>query len=131
MDGSPRFLARPALYISIVLGVVLAAYAYKLRTDGIFACSAEGYTSDRYLAYCHAKGYGDYEHGAFWFALEPSTQDFARTAKVLFLGNSRLQIALSTVATADWFSSAAARYLLMAVGYEGNGVFEELSLRKG
>ncbi len=130
MDGSPRFLARPALYISIVLGVVLAAYAYKLRTDGIFACSAEGYTSDRYLAYCHAKGYGDYEHGAFWFGLEPSTQDFARTATVLFLGNSRVQIALSTVATSDWFSSAAARYFLMGFGYDGNVVFEGALLRK-
>ena len=130
MDGSPRLLARPALYISIVLGVLLAAYVYKLRTDGIFACSAQGYTPDRYLAYCHAKGYGDYEHGAFWFGLEPSTQDFTRNAAVLFLGSSRLQIALSTSATADWFSSNATRYFLMGFGYDGNVVFEGALLRK-
>jgi hypothetical protein len=129
-DGDARFVARPAMYIAIVLVVVLAAYAYTLRTDGIFACSAEGYTPDRYLGYCNARGYGDYEHGAFWFGLERSTQDFAGSATVLFLGNSRLQIALSTAVTADWFSSAGARYFLMGFGYDGNVVFEGALLRK-
>jgi len=130
VGGGARFLARPALYISIVLGVVLAVYAYKLRTEGIFACSAAGYSSDRYLAYCHAKGYGDYEHGAFWFGLEPSTRVFTTNAEVLFLGSSQLQIALSTAATANWFSSLATRYFLMGFGYTGNVVFEGELLRK-
>jgi len=121
---------RPALYISIVLGVVLAAYAYKLRTEGIFACLADGYTSDRYLAYCHAGGYGDYEHGAFWFGLEPPTRDSVANAEVLFIGSSRLQIALSTVATTEWFSSDPVRYFLMGFGYTGNVVFEGELLRK-
>jgi hypothetical protein len=121
---------RPALYISIVLGVVLAAYAYKLRTEGIFACSADGYTSDRYLANCNATGYGDYEHGAFWFGLDPSTRDSVTNAEVLFLGSSRLQIALSTVATTEWFSSGPVRYFLMGFGYTGNVVFEGELIRK-
>lgn len=121
---------RPALYISIVLGVVLAAYAYKLRTEGIFACLADGYASDRYLAYCNAKGYGDYEHGAFWFGLEPSTRDSVSNAEVLFLGSSRMQIALSTTATSRWFSSDSVRYFLLGFGYNGNALFEGELLRK-
>jgi hypothetical protein len=122
--------ARPALYVSIVLGFVLAAYAYKLRTDGIFACHADGYASDRYLAYCHAKGYGDYEHGAFWFGLEPSTRDAVSGAEVLFLGSSRMQIALSTAATNRWFSSDRVKYFLLGFGYNGNVLFEGDLVRK-
>lgn len=122
---------RPALYISIVFAAVLATYAYKLRTDGIFACLADGYASDRYLAYCHAKGYGDYEHGAFWFGLEPSTRDSVSNAEVLFLGSSRMQIALSTTATSRWFhSSGPVRYFLLGFGYNGNALFEGALLRK-
>jgi len=121
---------RPALYVSIVLGVVLASYAYKLRTESIFACLADGYASDRYLAYCHAKGYGDYEHGAFWLGLEPSTRDSVSNAEVLFLGSSRMQIALSTAATSRWFSSSPTRYFLLGFGYNGNALFEGELLRK-
>jgi len=122
--------SRPALYISIILGALLAACAYKVRTDGIFACQATGYTSDRYLSYCHNSGYGDYEHGAFWFDLEPSIQNFAASAEVLFLGSSRMQLALSTRATADWFSSTSARYYLMGFGYNENAVFARELLLK-
>jgi hypothetical protein len=121
---------RPALYVFIVLGFVLAAYAYKLRTDGIFACWADGYASDQYLAYCHAKGYGDYEHGAFWFGLEPSTRGAVSGAEVLFLGSSRMQIALSTAATNRWFSSDHVKYFLLGFGYNGNVLFEGELLRK-
>ena len=121
---------RPALYVFIVLGLALAAYAYKLRTDGIFACWADGYASDRYLAYCHAKGYGDYEHGAFWFGLEPSTRSAVSDAEVLFLGSSRMQIALSTAATNRWFSSDHVRYFLLGFGYNGNVLFEGELLTK-
>jgi hypothetical protein len=132
LSGNRRALSgsRPALYISIVLGFVLAAYAYKLRTDGIFACLADGYASDRYLAYCHAKGYGDYEHGAFWFGLEPSTRGAVSNAEVLFLGSSRMQIALSTAATSRWFSSDPVKYFLLGFGYNGNVLFEGELLRK-
>jgi hypothetical protein len=48
----------------------------------------------------------------------------------LFLGNSRLQIALSTVATADWFSAASARYYLLGFGFSTNVVFTEQLLSR-
>jgi hypothetical protein len=130
--GKPRvlFAARPTIYILVVLIVALLAYVYTLRTTGIFSCQASGYSSDYYLDYCQAAAYGDYEHGAFWFDLEPAAQSFASGAQVLFLGDSRLQFAFSTTATAGWFSNATAHYYLLGFGYHGNVAFQEKLLRK-
>jgi hypothetical protein len=122
--------SRITVYICIVLFAALGSYGHWIRTRSIFACTADGYTADRYIANCNATGYGDYEHGAFWFGLEPSAQNFARDADVLFLGNSRLQFAFSTSATADWFSAASARYYLLGFSYFENMTFAEQLLRK-
>jgi len=119
------FRSRPAIYIGVILAAVLATYAYKFRAETIFACTASLYSSDRYLAYCNVASYADYEHGAFQFGLEPSAVDFTKKAEVLFLGNSRLQVAFSTAATSDWFSAASARYYLLGFGYFENVVFVE------
>ena len=56
--------------------------------------------------------------------------NFARNADVLFVGNSRTQVALSTSATAEWFSSLHARYYLLGFGYGENVSFTELLLQK-
>ena len=60
-----------ALYIGVVLLVALGSYAFWLKTRSIFACQAQGYSADRYLAYCGGGNYADFEHGAFYFNLEP------------------------------------------------------------
>src|SRR6516162_5117062 len=124
------FASQPAIYICVILVATLVAYAYELRTHTIFSCQADGYKTDRYLAYCNGANYADYEHGAFYFDLEPSAQSFSRNADVLFLGNSRLQVAFSTIATADWFSATSARYYLMGFSYFENVIFAEELLRK-
>jgi hypothetical protein len=121
--------ARPAIYACLVLAAAYVAFAYQLRTQTIFSCPAKGYSADRYLAYCQGASYADYEHGAFQFDLEPAARAFAGNADVLFLGNSRLQLAFSTTATADWFSKASARYYLMGFLYYENVVFAEELLR--
>jgi hypothetical protein len=114
--------SRPTIYICIIVAVILVAFGYRFRTDTIFACQA-AYTTDQYIAYCNGKSYGDYEHGAFQFDLEPKAQDFAKNADVMFLGDSRLQIAFSTSATADWFSAISARFYLMGFSYFENVTF--------
>jgi hypothetical protein len=124
------FASRPAIYTSVIVAAIFLAYAYHLRTYTILACQADGYNTDRYIAYCNGGGYGDYEHGAFWFDLEPAAQNFAKNADVLFLGNSRLQVAFSTVATADWFSAASTRYYLLGFSYSENIIFAEELLRR-
>ncbi len=128
--GARAVVARPALYVAIVLCSLLGAFAYKLRTDGIFACPASGYGADQYLAYCQTTGYGDYDHGAFWFAMEPAAQRAAAQADVLFLGNSRMQFALSTEATTRWFSSSNALFYLLGFSFGENLQFEAPLLAK-
>src|SRR5215467_13701394 len=123
------FASRPTIYICVVLAAIFVACVYKFRTATVFSCQADGYSADRYIAYCNGKSYGDYEHGAFQFDLEPLAQNFARIADVLFLGNSRMQVAFSTAATVDWFSAAAARYYLLGFGYAENVIFTERLLR--
>jgi hypothetical protein len=117
-------------YVALVLAVGLAAGIYSLRQYGVFACQAGGYLSDRYLAYCQATSYGDYDHGAFWFGLEPSATAAAASAQVLFLGDSRMQFAFSTPAIAKWFSSISVRYYLMGFSHSGNYMFEQPLLRR-
>jgi len=122
--------ARSGVYILLLLAVVLGAGAYSLRKYGIFSCSASGYGSDAYLSYCTATSYGDYDHGAIWFGLEPAASAAAANAQVLFLGNSRTQFAFSSKATADWFSSHSESYYLLGFSHSENYTFEAPLLRK-
>ncbi len=124
------FASRPRIYIWIILVAIIASCSYELRTQAIFACQATLYNSDRYIAYCDGTSYGDYEHGAFWFDLEPSAQNSASNAEVLFLGNSRIQFALSTAVTADWFSAASARYYLLGFTFNEGVSFAEALLHR-
>jgi hypothetical protein len=124
------FSNRLTTYIGIVLVAVLASYGYWIHTRSIFACQADGYSSDRYLAYCGGPNYADFEHGAFWFDLEPAALNAAANADVLVIGNSRIQVALSTAPTADWFSAASARYYLLGFSYDENVIFNEKLLSK-
>ena len=108
----------------LVLSLVLA-FAFKARTEGIFACPAAGYTSDAYLAYCQAEAYGDYDHGAVWFGLEPRVGFSAAKAQVLFLGTSRMQYAFSTAATEDWFTTRGFSFYLLGFSHSENIEFVE------
>jgi hypothetical protein len=118
------------LYILIVLAAALVAGAYSLRKYLIFSCPASGYGSDGYLGYCGATSYGDYDHGAIWFGLEPAAIDAATNAQVLFLGNSRMQFGFSSKATADWFSSLSESYYLLGFSHDENYTFEAPLVRK-
>jgi hypothetical protein len=104
---------------------LLGAFGYKLRFDGIFACPAGGYAGNSYLADCPVGGYGDYDHGALWFGLEPQALRAAAEADVLFVGSSRLQLALSNGTTARWFAEPPTRYFLLGLSNSENIVFVE------
>jgi hypothetical protein len=129
MVSKGLFSSRPVIYGCVILAAAFVAFAYQIRTQTIFSCPASGYSADRYLAYCQGTSYADYEHGAFQFGLEPAALASAKNADVLFLGNSRLQLAFSTAATADWFSAASAHYYLMGFLYYENVVFAQELLR--
>jgi len=111
-NAKPILLSsRPYTYQSffaLLLRLMPTSFGLKVFSPA----KADGYTSDRYLAYCHATGYGDYEHGVFWFSLEPSAENFAKSAEVLFLGDSACRWHFHR-RDRDWFSSASIRYYLL------------------
>jgi hypothetical protein len=117
-------------YIMFTLLAAVCSYLYTLRHDSILTCPGTGYGSDSYLAYCFAEQYGDYDHGAFWFDLEPKARDSAANAEVLFLGNSRSQFGFASDAMTQWFSVSAASYFLMGFAYWENYRFEAPLLQK-
>jgi hypothetical protein len=108
--------ARPSLYILILLLALAGSLTVKLRARGVFACPAS-YGATSYLSDCNAAAYGDYDHGAFWFGLEPEASLAVADAKVLFLGNSRVQFALSTPSTAQWFADAGISFYLLGLSH--------------
>lgn len=114
---------KPAAYAALLAPVLAGAYLWQLRTEGIFACTPAGYVADRYLGYCDSKRYGDYDHGAVWFGMEPGVQDAVRSAEVLFLGSSRMQFAFSTQATDRWFQAAGRRHYLLGFSHTENASF--------
>jgi hypothetical protein len=107
----------------LVVVVTLAAFAYDLRDNGIFACSSAASEPGRYLAYCNSGAYNDYDHGAFWFGLEPDAIRAVQRADALFLGTSRMQFAFSSAATRNWFASRNAAFYLLGFSYSENVSF--------
>jgi|SRR5882724_11238863 len=115
--------AVPALFVLLIACSFVATFVYKVRVEGIFACPASGYGSNAYLSDCTARTYGDYDHGAFWFGLEPQARRAAAEADVVFVGNSRVQFAFAGTATASWFSALGIRYYLLGLSHSETVVF--------
>ena len=63
-------------YVAALVLALAATFAVKLRSHGVFACPAR-YAGAAYLSDCNAAEYGDYDHGAFYFGLEPSAREAA------------------------------------------------------
>jgi hypothetical protein len=126
--AGPRLGAIP--YICVILVAALCTYAYTLRTRSAFACPASGYDADRYLAYCSATEYGDFDHGAFWFDLIPGIRENLERADALFVGNSRMQFGFSAEPTRRWFAGIGATHYLVGFAYWENVNFEIPLLKK-
>ena len=125
-SGSAKSLKLwPILYTLVIFGVMVAAFALHVRRSGIFACPGNVYDGDHYLAYCGATAYGDYDHGAFWFDLEPEARKHAAEADVLFVGNSRLAFGFSAPAVRRWFSANGLHYYLLGFSHFENVTFLE------
>jgi hypothetical protein len=115
--------AVPALFVLLIASTFGGTLVYKVRVDGIFACPASGYGSDAYLSDCTARTYGDYDHGAFWFGLEPQARRAAAEADVLLVGSSRVQFAFAGTATATWFSALGIRPYLLGFSHSETVAF--------
>jgi hypothetical protein len=83
-----------------------------------------------FLAYCDSTDFGDFEHGAYLWDLEPDAVTSLRSAKVIFFGNSRLQFAFSTEATRTYFQKRHVPYYLIGFGYTENMIFAQRLIEK-
>lgn len=119
-------------YVLVFAAVFLlcfpAFFLYESVTR-IAGCDPRPRDDGTYLAYCWKKSYADYEHGAYWVPTEPAAVKMAQQADVLFLGNSRLQYALSRPVLEPWFASRKLRYHVLAFAGEGSRFPEALIKR--
>lgn len=110
---------------------LLAGIPYRL---GIWGKDVLGCTLHRepgtFLAYCTSEQYGDYEHGAYYFDLEPEVLENLRKAKVLFLGNSRSQFAFSTDEVRSYFNERSIPFYVMGFGFQEGHEFATWLVRK-
>jgi hypothetical protein len=83
-----------------------------------------------FLAYCNSNDFGDFEHGAFLWNLEPAAVKALQNARVLFLGNSRVQFAFSTTASEAYFREIKTPYYLAGFTYYENMVFAQKLIEK-
>ena len=121
---------RSGLYALLVVFASAAGFAYGVRDKGIFACQAVNPASDSYLGVCNVDNYGDYDHGAFWYALEPAAVEAAARAEVLFIGNSRMQFGLSAPELDGWFVRKSIDYYLLGFSHNENYLFFDPLLKK-
>lgn len=109
-------------YVQTLLATMVAAImlvfvnAFLIDKDAFIRCNAGDLKADNYIAGCSAAYYGDYEHAALAFGLEPRASARLAAAQVLLLGNSRMMRAFSTQATDDAFHRFGASYYLMGFG---------------
>jgi hypothetical protein len=113
--GSIRRLYVGVFAAFALLGALLLSLA-RTTIDNI-DCKSSKYREGDFLAYCQSKQYGDYEHGALYYGLEPGIGDSIRGAKVIFLGSSMTQAAFSTKAVRAYFDKHDLRFFLMGFGY--------------
>jgi hypothetical protein len=119
VPSSKVFLISLALFTA---AGVLAGGVYRLVNWGydVLGCTLHR-EPGTFLAYCQSKQYGDFEHGAYYFDLEPEAVENLRKAKVLFLGNSKTQFGFSTDKVKGYFNERSIPFYVMGFGY-GEGV---------
>lgn len=127
-------LRRPfARYVAVLaaVGILGGAGAVMMRLN-TFGCRGAGLTEGVFIASCETRRYGDFEHGAYLFTLRPNAVAALKSATVLFLGNSRLQAALSGENVQAHFVSRGIRHYLLGFGHaEESGFADVLARRHG
>ena len=118
-----------ATFALFALLVGTLSYAAHLGI-GSRTCDWRDARAGYFLAYCSAPAFGDYEHAAHFLDLEPNATKHLEKAQVIFLGNSRAEMAFSTVATQDFFRAHPVPYYVLGFGYDEKSEFALKVLRK-
>jgi hypothetical protein len=110
---------------------VVAGLSYRLLDWGINVAGCKPYREPgTFLAFCESPRYGDYEHGAYYFDLEPEAIENLRKAKVLFLGNSRAQFGFSTDEVRGYFNERSIPFYVMGFAYGESADFAKILIEK-
>ena len=123
--------SRPGGYAA-VLALVPGSGRRGLPSVGTVSSRARprGTIRNTYLSYCQATRYGDYDHGAFWFDLEPEAVEGAQARRRAVHREQPDAARVLTPATAAWFSTHGASYYLLGFSHNVNVVFETPLLAK-
>ncbi|MGB0867917.1 MAG: hypothetical protein ACPGSC_15505 [Granulosicoccaceae bacterium] len=117
-----------------VIFILASAVIYVMARSDLFPwigpCNAQGYSEDHYLAYCEYGRYGDFEHGALLYSMEPGVVDQVKKSDVLFLGNSRAQYAFSTQASIAAMDASGTSWYAMGFGFGARSDMPEAMIKK-
>ena len=118
MELNGRVAISPKSYVITLLGLAVPSIicaniaVWTRRIDECRVLDDPG----TYIAECNQPNFGDYEHGAFYYDLEPGLASSLKSADVLFVGSSQSQIGFSTNSTRHFFQQRGVRYYLMGFG---------------
>lgn len=117
-----RFLTYACLLIMI--GVVAQIVGYAATGISIAGCRIAP-APDQFISFCGSPRFADYEHGAFWFGLEPEAIANLKAADVVFTGSSRTMFAFSTDEIRTYFAAHGLRQFNLGFSYEEQQTFFE------
>src|SRR5688500_11025885 len=122
---------RPAAYLVLFfVSAALALFAGSFGWWGASVLSCPPAPPGTFLAYCRNEQYGDFEHGAYLYGLEPAAIDAARRADAIVVGDSRAQFAFSTDAVHRYFTGRRAAHYLLGMGYGSTSPYAYELLRR-
>lgn len=121
-----KIFAAVALPVAVLFVLIRILGSWVLSAS----CDPSGYHPGVFMASCQNPYYVDYEHGAFFYQLEPQAIRNLRAADVLIMGSSRPQFAFSADATANYFAVNRWRYFLFGFAYVQKSAFPEILMRR-
>ncbi|MDQ8726425.1 hypothetical protein [Bradyrhizobium sp. LHD-71] len=117
-----------AMFI-VAAGIVGLGYRAVDRWWASIGCYPQA-PAGYFLAYCASPQFGNFEHGAYYYNLEPEAVASLKRSEVLFFGTSRAQFALSTRKLSDFFASLGIAPYLLGFGYNEAGAFPLALIRE-
>ena len=120
------------LYLAVFLAAsLIAGVFYRVIVWGgtVMACRHLD-SSGTFLAYCSSPEFAYYEHGAYFYDLEPAAVESLKKADVIFLGSSHEQIGFSTDEVEHYFEEKSLPYYLLGFSYGETHEFAEYLFKK-
>lgn len=108
----------------------MALWYFGSEIVGIRGCEWRDARPGYFLAYCDVPAFGDYEHSAYYYELEPEATRALARANVVFLSNSKGQIGFSTRARREFFEQHPTNYYVLGFGYGETAKFPIALLHK-